>query len=61
MIPGVETRFPVLYTTDVSGEFPNTDTLRLMMVSEVPRFIAVGKVIPEHRAFCKRSPCGRTI
>jgi hypothetical protein len=43
MIPGEQTRFPVLYMTDVNGEFWLADLLKAMMSNEaVPRFIAVG-------------------
>lgn len=42
-IPGETTRFPVLYMTDVhNGFMVDDDALRLMMISDVPRFIAVG-------------------
>jgi predicted alpha/beta superfamily hydrolase len=42
-IPGETTRFPVLYMTDVhDGFLIGEDAMRLMMVSDVPRFIAVG-------------------
>jgi hypothetical protein len=50
-IPGEQTRFPVLYMTDVSGEFPNADALRLLMVGDVPRFIAVGIGYPGASGF----------
>ena len=43
MIPGERTRFPVVYMTDVHGGFPvDQDLMRLMMLGDVPRFIAVG-------------------
>lgn len=42
MIPGETTRFPVVYMTDVYGTFPEEDGLRLMMLGDTPRFIAVG-------------------
>jgi uncharacterized protein len=43
MIPGENARFPVVYMTDANGELPvSDDLLRLMMMSDVPRFIAVG-------------------
>jgi len=43
MLPGETTRFPVLYMTDVDGQFMASDVLRLMMYAgDVPRFIAVG-------------------
>lgn len=42
-IPGETTRFPVLYMTDVHGGFLiDPDAMRLMMIGDVPRFIAVG-------------------
>jgi len=42
-IPGESTRFPVLYMTDVHGGFLiDEDAMRLMMIADVPRFIAVG-------------------
>src|SRR3954452_6653303 len=42
MISGEQTRFPVLYMTDVNGEFSTAGIMRLMMMADVPRFIAVG-------------------
>lgn len=43
MIPGETTRFPVVYLTDSHGAFiVSEDALRLMMMGDVPRFIAVG-------------------
>ena len=43
MIPGETTRFPVMYMTDVHDGFSiDPDMMRLMMLSDVPRFIAVG-------------------
>ena len=43
MIPGETTRFPVVYMTDVHGGFIiDEDSMRLMMMGDVPRFIAVG-------------------
>ena len=42
-IPGETTRFPVLYMTDVhNGFIIDDDSMRLMMISDIPRFIAVG-------------------
>lgn len=42
-IPGETTRFPVVYMTDVhNGFIIDEDAIRLMMLSDVPRFIAVG-------------------
>lgn len=42
-IPGETTRFPVLYMTDVhDGFLVGADAMRLMMIGDVPRFIAVG-------------------
>ena len=42
-IPGETTRFPVVYMTDVhNGFIIDEDAMRLMMLSDVPRFIAVG-------------------
>ncbi len=43
MLPGETGRFPVVYLTDSHGAFiVSEDALRLMMISDVPRFIAVG-------------------
>lgn len=43
MIPGETTRFPVVYMTDVNhGFIVDPDEFRLMMLTDVPRFIAVG-------------------
>ena len=43
MITGDTTRFPVVYMTDThSGFMLNEDGLRLLMMGDVPRFIAVG-------------------
>jgi predicted alpha/beta superfamily hydrolase len=43
MIPGETTRFPVVYMTDVHGGFiVDEDEMRLMMMGDVTRFIAVG-------------------
>lgn len=43
MIPGETTRFPVVYMTDVhDGFIIDEDGMRLMMLGDVPRFIAVG-------------------
>jgi predicted alpha/beta superfamily hydrolase len=43
MIPGERARFPVVYMADATGGFVVTEsTLRLMMLADVPRFIAVG-------------------
>ncbi len=42
MIPGEKTRFPVVYMTDVNGGFIDEDGLRLLMMGDTPRFIAVG-------------------
>ncbi len=43
MIPGETTRFPVVYLTDSHGAFiVSEDAMRLMMMGDVPRFIAVG-------------------
>ncbi|MGE0551825.1 MAG: alpha/beta hydrolase [Gemmatimonadales bacterium] len=42
MLPGERTRFPVLYMTDINGEFMAAEALRMMMLGDVPRFIAVG-------------------
>jgi predicted alpha/beta superfamily hydrolase len=43
MLPGEATRFPVVYLTDVYGDFAlGADMLRMYMVRDVPRFIAVG-------------------
>ncbi|MDX2059852.1 MAG: alpha/beta hydrolase-fold protein [Gemmatimonadales bacterium] len=48
MIPGEKTRFPVLYMTDThSGFAVEDDGLRLMMMSEIPRFISVGIGYPK--------------
>jgi predicted alpha/beta superfamily hydrolase len=42
-IPGETTRFPVVYMTDVhEGFIIGEDEMRLMMLGDVPRFIAVG-------------------
>jgi hypothetical protein len=42
-IPGETTRFPVVYMTDVhNGFIIDDDAMRLMMISDLPRFIAVG-------------------
>jgi predicted alpha/beta superfamily hydrolase len=42
-IPGETTRFPVVYMTDVhNGFIIDDDSIRLMMMGDVPRFIAVG-------------------
>ena len=42
-IPGETTRFPVVYMTDVhNGFIIDDDAMRLMMIGDVPRFIAVG-------------------
>ena len=42
-IPGETTRFPVVYMTDVhEGFIVHEDAMRLMMMGDVPRFIAVG-------------------
>ena len=42
-IPGETTRFPVVYMTDVhEGFIIGEDEMRLMMMGDVPRFIAVG-------------------
>jgi predicted alpha/beta superfamily hydrolase len=42
-IPGETTRFPVVYMTDVhEGFLVHEDAMRLMMMGDVPRFIAVG-------------------
>jgi predicted alpha/beta superfamily hydrolase len=52
MIQGETTRFPVVYMTDVNGGFPvSDDLLRLLMMSDVPRFIAVGIGYPAARHF----------
>ncbi len=41
-IPGERVRFPVVYMTDATGESLVSDTmLRVMMLSDAPRFIAV--------------------
>jgi len=43
IIPGETTRFPVLYMTDVHNGFTiDPDMMRLMMLGDIPRFIAVG-------------------
>lgn len=43
MIPGEQTRFPVVYMTDVHGGFPGEDVIRMVMsFGDTPRFIAVG-------------------
>jgi len=43
MIPGEQSRFPVVYMTDVhNGFIIDDDEMRLMMLGDVPRFIAVG-------------------
>ena len=43
MLPGETARFPVVYLTDSHGGFlVSEDALRLMMMGDVPRFIAVG-------------------
>jgi predicted alpha/beta superfamily hydrolase len=43
MLPGEQTRFPVVYLTDSHGGFiVSEDAMRLMMLMDVPRFIAVG-------------------
>jgi len=42
MLPGERTRFPVLYMTDVNGEFMAAEALRMMMLGDTPRYIAVG-------------------
>ena len=43
MIPGETTRFPVVYMTDVhNGFIVDEDHLRLMMMNDTPRYIAVG-------------------
>jgi predicted alpha/beta superfamily hydrolase len=43
IIPGEATRFPVVYLTDTHGGFIiDDDEMRLMMLGDVPRFIAVG-------------------
>ncbi|MHB1327034.1 MAG: alpha/beta hydrolase [Gemmatimonadales bacterium] len=43
MMPGETTRFPVVYLTDSHGAFIiSEDAMRLMMMGDVPRFIAVG-------------------
>jgi len=41
-IPGETTRFPVVYMTDVYGSFLFEDGLRMLMLGDTPRFIAVG-------------------
>jgi uncharacterized protein len=52
MIPGEATRFPVVYVTDANGGFPvSDDLLRLLMMSDVPRFIAVGIGYPAAEHF----------
>ncbi len=52
MIPGENTRFPVVYMTDANGGLPvSDDLLRLMMMSDVPRFIAVGIGYPAVKHF----------
>jgi predicted alpha/beta superfamily hydrolase len=43
MIPGETTRFPVVYLTDTNGGFIiDGDEMRLMMLGDTPRYIAVG-------------------
>jgi predicted alpha/beta superfamily hydrolase len=43
LISGETTRFPVVYMTDVHAGFPvDADMLRMLMMYDVPRFIAVG-------------------
>ncbi len=49
MIPGEQTRFPVVYMTDAHGGFIDEDGMRLMMLSDTPRFIAVGIGYPGAR------------
>ena len=52
LIPGENARFPVVYLTDASGALPVADdVLRLMMMSDVPRFIAVGVGYPAAKGF----------
>jgi predicted alpha/beta superfamily hydrolase len=55
MTPGEATRFPVVYMTDThSGFAVEDDMLRLMMLGDTPRFIAVGSGIPGRRASSRR-------
>ena len=52
MVQGETTRFPVVYMTDANGGFPvSDDLLRLLMMSDVPRFIAVGIGYPAAKHF----------
>lgn len=47
-IPGENRRFPVVYMTDATGDMIVSDTtLRLLMLSDTPRFIAVGIGYPD--------------
>lgn len=47
-VPGEIRRFPVVYFTDASGGAVVSDTmLRLLMLSDTPRFIAVGIGYPD--------------
>ena len=48
MIAGENRRFPVVYMTDATGDMIISDTtLRVLMLSDTPRFIAVGIGYPE--------------
>lgn len=48
LIPGESRRFPVVYMTDATGDMIGSDTtLRLLMLSDTPRFVAVGIGYPD--------------
>lgn len=52
MIPGENRRFPVVYITDATGDMIVSDTmLRLLMLSDTPRFIAVGIGYPDAQSY----------
>jgi predicted alpha/beta superfamily hydrolase len=51
-IPGEHARFPVVYMTDATGEMVISDTMmRLMMLADTPRFIAVGIGYPGAKSY----------
>jgi predicted alpha/beta superfamily hydrolase len=50
-IPGEQTRFPVVYVTDATGEMVVSDTAMRLLLFDTPRFIVVGIGYPDAESY----------